>query len=158
MTSRSVQVRRATSDDVEALLALMRDFHAESGFALDPASAGPALRSLLASPSLGCIWLAFADDVAVGHAVLTVRFTMEHEGLSGYVDDLYVRPTHRRQGVARRLLGELLAECRIKRCKALHVEVGGSNSAALALYAELGLRASTDGRILASGPVAGVGV
>jgi ribosomal protein S18 acetylase RimI-like enzyme len=82
---------------------------------------------------------------------------MEHEGLSGYIDDLYVQPTHRRLGAGRSLLNELIAECKVRRCKALHVEVGESNSAALALYGEFGLHAATDGRILASGLVTRAG-
>lgn len=148
-----IQVHRATSADVGSLLALMHDFYAESGFVLNHTSAAAALQSLLSSPALGCIWIARASNVAIGHAVLTVRFTMEHEGLSGYIDELYVQPTQRRLGAGRSLLKELLTECRARHCKALHVEVGKSNAAAIALYAEFGLHPATDGRILASGPV-----
>ena len=91
--------------------------------------------------------------MAVGHTVLTVRFTMEHEGLSGYIDDLYVQPPCRRLGVGGRLLQELVAECRSRGCKSLEVEVGQRNAAALSLYGRLGLHASADGRVLASGPL-----
>jgi len=119
-----IQVKRATSADIGPLLTLMHDFYAEAGFVLNHASTATALQSLLSSPSLGCIWLAYANNVAIGHTVLAVRFTMEHEGLSGYIDDLYVQPQHRRLGVGRALLNDLLAECRARRCKALGVEVG----------------------------------
>jgi ribosomal protein S18 acetylase RimI-like enzyme len=152
-----IQIKRAICADIESLLILMHDFYAESGFVLDRTSTATALRSLLSSPSLGCIWIACANGVAIGHAVLTVRFTMEHEGLSGYIDDLYVQPPHRRRGVGRGLLDELVAECSARRCKALHVEVGKSNAAALALYAGFGLHSAADGRILASGPVPAAG-
>lgn len=153
----TTQIQRATSADIGSLLTLMHDFYAESGFDLNHESTATAFQSLLSDPSLGCIWLAYANNIAIGHTVLTVRFTMEHEGLSGYIDDLYVQPQHRRLGVGRGLLNELLAECRARRCKALHVEVGKSNLAALALYTKLGLHAATDGRILASGAVPGEG-
>ena len=151
------EYKRATTDDIESLLSLMHDFYAESGFALNRASTTPALRALLSNSSLGCIWLAYSSNSPVGHAVLTVRFTMEHEGLSGYIDDLYVRPEHRRAGVGRCLLNELLAECRRRACKSLCVEVSQSNVAALCLYERFGLRAATDGRVLASGPVVAAG-
>jgi ribosomal protein S18 acetylase RimI-like enzyme len=149
-------VARATAADVEVLLGLMHDFYAEAGFALDRPRTAAALRSLLSSASLGSVWLARSDDGgggggALGHAVLTVRFTMEHEGLSGYIDDLYVVPQARRAGVGHALLTELVAECRARGCKALKVEVGQSNAAALGLYAKFGLQAAADGRILASG-------
>lgn len=149
----TTKIQRATSADLGSLLTLMFDFYAESGFVLNYESTAKALQALLSSPSLGCIWVAYANNLAVGHTVLTIRFTMEHEGLSGYIDDLFVQPEHRRMGVGRGLLEELVAECRARNCKALHVEVGESNVAALALYAKLGLHPTTDGRILASGVV-----
>ena len=144
-------IARATAADVEALLGLMHDFYAEAGFVLNRRPTAAALRVLLSSASLGCIWLARSNGVALGHAVLTVRFTMEHEGLSGYIDDLYVVPQSRRTGVGHALLTELVAECRARGCKALKVEVGQSNAAALGLYSKFGLHGATDGRVLASG-------
>jgi len=152
-----VEYTRATTDDIESLLSLMHDFYAESGFALDRTTTAHALRTLLSDPSLGLIWLAHSNKFPVGHAVLTVRFTMEHEGLSGYIDDLYVRPQYRRGGVGRCLLNEVFAECRRRGYRSLQVEVGQSNVAALSLYERFGLHAATDGRVLASGSLAGAG-
>jgi ribosomal protein S18 acetylase RimI-like enzyme len=144
-------IARATAADVEALLGLMHDFYAEAGFILNRRPTAAALGVLLSSASLGCIWLARSNGVALGHAVLTVRFTMEHEGLSGYIDDLYVVPQFRRTGIGHALLAELVAECRARGCKALKVEVDQSNTAALGLYSKFGLQVATDGRVLASG-------
>jgi GNAT superfamily N-acetyltransferase len=62
--------------------------------------------------------------VAAGHAVLTLRYTMEHGVLSGYIDDLFVKPQFRRQRIARALLSELFDECRRRTCKSIYVEVG----------------------------------
>lgn len=142
-------IRRAGATDVDALLDLMHAFHAEAGFALDRARNGAALRAIVADESIGAIWIAEAGGVAAGHAVLTTRFTMEHTGWSGYVDDLYVAPAFRRRGVARGLLDALVAECRQRGCAALQVEVGRDNVAALAAYAAFGLRIVDDGRVLA---------
>ncbi|MEO8313583.1 MAG: GNAT family N-acetyltransferase [Pseudomonadota bacterium] len=147
-------VRRARQSDIEDLLTLMRDFYAESGFTLEATTTADALQALLSSPALGRIWIAYQGSVVIGHAVLTVRFTMEHEGLSGYIDDLFVRPLYRRSGVGRGLLKELVAEARVRGCKSLQVEVGQSNTAALALYKSFGLNVATDGRVLASGRLA----
>jgi diamine N-acetyltransferase len=155
---RGVTVRRATADDVGALVALMRDFHAESGLTLDQAWAAESLAALLSDPALGCAWLARSGRGLVGHAVLSVRFTMEHGGLGGHIDDLYVRPEFRRRGVARALLEALSAECRARGCTSIHVEAGDENEPALALYAGFGLVAATDGRRLLSGAVPAAGM
>jgi len=79
---------------------------------------------------------------------------MEHGGLSGHVDDLFVRPACRRRGVARALLGELFAECRTRGCLSVQVEAAQDNAAALGLYAHFGLVPHGDGRLLLAGPVA----
>jgi uncharacterized protein len=147
--------KRATAADMESLLTLMHGFYAEAGLTLNRGSSSAALHDLLSSPSLGCVWLAQLDNVAVGHTVLTLRFTMEHEGLSGYIDDLYVEPRYRRLGVGRGLLRELVAESHSRGCKSLQVQVGQDNAAALSLYGKLGLHATGDGRVLASGPLPG---
>lgn len=148
--SAEISISEATIADVNALVGLMRDFYAESGFPLDPAWAAESFRMLLADPSRGRVWLVRAGETAVGHVVLSLRFTMEHGGLSGSIDDLYVTPEHRRKGCGRKLLTSLAAHCREMGCKSLQVEVAESNDAALALYRAFGLEVIRDGRVLAA--------
>ncbi len=151
----TLTVRPAIAGDIDTLVDLMHDFYAESGFALDHVWAAASFARLLADAALGCAWLALAGSLPAGHAVLTTRYTMEHGAMSGYVDDLYVRPSFRRIGAATALLGQLFAECRVRGCASVQVEAGQSNIAALAAYAKFGLRAATDGRLLLSGPITG---
>jgi ribosomal protein S18 acetylase RimI-like enzyme len=146
-------VHRAEPSDVGSLVALMHDFYAEAGYALDHDWAAASFRELLTQPALGCCWLACLDAEPVGHVVLTFRYTMEHGGLSGYVDDLFVRPAFRRLGAARAMLDELFAECRSRGCRSVQVEVGHDNAAALSLYARFGLMSHDDGRLLLAGPL-----
>ena len=146
-------VREATKADVAALVALMQEFYAESAFTLDREWAATTFHRLLASPEQGKIWITLADQVPVGHAVLSLRFTMEHGGLSGYIDDLFVKPAFRRRGCGRMLVSQLRHHCQGIGCKSLQVEVGATNSAALGLYKQFGLRVVGDGRVLASGPL-----
>lgn len=145
-----IRVRPAMLADVPALVELMTEFYDESDYELDPDWATAAFTTLLSDVSLGAIWIADVDGQPAGHIVLTVRFTMEHGGHSGYIDDLFVRPNYRRQGVAKALLGTLIEECRWRGCLSLHVEVGDDNDAAQALYARHGLAATGDGRVLLS--------
>ena len=131
----------------------MHDFYAEANFVLDRDWAAASFRALISDAAAGGVWLASLGDRPVGHAVLTVRYTMEHGGFSGYIDDLYVRPESRRSGAATALLGELFAECRSRGIRSMQVECGDDNAAALALYARFGLKRLSDGRILLSGAV-----
>ena len=85
-------VRRATRSDVGTLVDLMREFYAEANHPLDEEWAEVAFSQLLEHSDLGCVWLAECRSVAAGHAVLTLRYTMEPGALSGYIDDLFVKP------------------------------------------------------------------
>ena len=157
MFTAEVSVRRATPEDIPALVVLMEAFYAESDHRLDNESASGAFRNLLSKPSLGCVWVACAGENSVGHAVLTARYTMEHGASSGYVDDLYVEPEYRRRGVGFALLERLFHECQVRELASVYVEVGQSNRPALALYAKFGLTPVTDGRVLLSRPLRGSG-
>ena len=141
-----IGVRRATPADVEQLVALMREFYAESSFPLDEAWAANAFSNLLADPSLGAVWIVVDDKAPIGHLVLTVRFAMEFGGLIGYIDDLFVRTSHRRLGAAT-ALDALMADCKRRGCKSIHVEVDPNNAAAVALYGRFGLAPGADDRL-----------
>lgn len=148
----AIEIRPATRDDVPALVALMTAFYAESGFPLPAGPATRAFEALLADPRLGGAWLAESGGVAVGHAVLTLCFSMEYGGLRGFVDDLYVRPEARGQGAAAALLAAVraaAAECGVR---ALHVEVGPENDTARRLYERAGFADS--GHLLLTLPLA----
>lgn len=142
-----ITVRPARAPDIPCLVALMREFYAESSYPLDNTWAAAAFEHLLREPSLGAVWLVEDAGVAAGHVVMTVRFAMEVGGLLGSVDDLFVRPAHRRRGAASAALDAVLTECRRRGCRALSVEVGADNHPAIALYRRFGLVAGDDGRL-----------
>lgn len=54
------------------------------------------------------------------------------------ITDIAVDPNFRRRGIGEGLLSELIAYCRSKNCKKIHLEVRESNFAALSLYEKCG--------------------
>jgi ribosomal protein S18 acetylase RimI-like enzyme len=143
-----VIVRLATVADIGVLVDLMRDFYAESNFPLDEAWASQSFADLLANPAAGTIWLIDVDGRPVGHVVLSIRYAMEFAGLIGYIDDLYVRPDHRRRGAASAGVAMLVAECQRRGCKSLQVEVDPNNVPAIGTYRKFGMAPGTDERLL----------
>jgi ribosomal protein S18 acetylase RimI-like enzyme len=144
-------VRRATASDIGTLVELMQEFYSESGYSLDQRHAEAAFSQLFHKPDLGCVWLVEQQGTVAGHAVLTLHYIMEHAGFSAYIDDLFVKPEFRRQGIARALLAELWSECERRACRSVYVEVGSDNSPAITLYRRLGLRPLQDGRVMLGG-------
>jgi ribosomal protein S18 acetylase RimI-like enzyme len=143
-----MDIRSATSGDIDALVNLMEAFYAESDMTLDRPWAAMSFAALLSQPHLGSVWLAEVSGVPVGYAVLTVRHSMEFGGLAGTVDDLFVGPDHRRCGVGNELLARVMDACAARGCQAVQVEVGRDNGPALALYRRLGLDSVDDERTI----------
>ena len=133
-------IERAGTADIPALVELMSEFHAESNYALDREWAAASFAQLLRDDVRGAVWIARRGDEPAGHVVLALRHSMEFGGTAGVIDDLFVRPGFRRQGVASALLTALFAACRERRVAALQVEVGADAAPALALYEAFGLR------------------
>jgi GNAT superfamily N-acetyltransferase len=131
---------RASSVDIGALVGLMREFYAEGGYALDDEWAASSFSALLGDPSRGMAWIVKVDGEPAGHAVLTLRHSMEFGGADAFVDDLFVRPGFRRRGLGRALLAALFDECARRGVLAVHVETGADNAAARALYDSFGMK------------------
>jgi GNAT superfamily N-acetyltransferase len=131
-------VRLATLTDVETLVRLMKQFYAEESFSLSEHSAERAFESLLDDSRLGQVWMIEEDGHAAGFVVLTVSFSMEYGGLRGFVDDFYVAPQYRRRGLGHAALEEVKRACRRRGVRALLVETGPGNDAALSAYRSVG--------------------
>ena len=131
-------IRPASPDDLPLLVTLMAEFYAESGFPLNCAHASAALAVLLADERLGSIWIMEAEAAPAGYVVLTLCFSMEYGGMAGTVDDLFVRPAFRKRRLATQALATLREHCEQRGVRALHVETGDDNAAALAVYRNAG--------------------
>src|SRR4051812_44125629 len=127
-------MRKAVSNDIPALLALMSEFYAESGYELDQAHAERAFAAILSDQRLGYVWLIDDENKNVGYIVLTLRFGMEYGGLIGCLDDLFVVPQSRNKGLSTAALIQVRDFCKISGIRAVTVEVGFRNGPAQAVY------------------------
>jgi GNAT superfamily N-acetyltransferase len=118
----------------------MEEYYAEAGLSMEREEAAASFSRLLREPARGVVWMIEADGGPAGYAVLTLGFSVEYGGLDAFVDDLFVRREHRRQGRARAALEALLEECRRRGVRAVHLEVVPGNEPARALYERLGFR------------------
>jgi ribosomal protein S18 acetylase RimI-like enzyme len=154
-------MREAGRADVATLVGLMHDFYAEAGYELVDARASAAFDELTGRPELGRVWLiekgggagglgehaapeanapgeVAAPGEAVGYIVVTFVFAMEHSGLAAAVDDFYVRPQARGEGLGTAALAEIRRACEDLGVRALRVEVGADNAVAQAVYRSAG--------------------
>jgi ribosomal protein S18 acetylase RimI-like enzyme len=130
-------IRAANASDLETLVALMRDFYREDADPFDEEASRAAFATLVAEPSLGRVWIAQHETTVVGYVVLTLGFSMEFRGRDAFIDDLYVVPSRRGEGIGRELIDACERACRDLSIRALHLEVRPTNPAA-SLYRRLG--------------------
>ena len=114
-------VRVATAEDADVVAQLLHDFNTE----FETETPGQTvlaerLRRLLAGPSTYAL-LGGSPEVAV--ALVTVRPNLWYDGPVALLDELYVRPDRRGQGLGARVLAEVVAEARRRDVRLVEINV-----------------------------------
>jgi ribosomal protein S18 acetylase RimI-like enzyme len=138
MAEGEVQFRRAEAADIDALLRLQAGYYQEDGYAHDKGKARKAWQTFLSDTSLGGAWAVDSAAGLVGYAVVTLGYSLEYLGVDAFVDELYLVPAARGQGLGRKALSVAEAACVVLGVKALHLEVEPSKAGARELYRRLG--------------------
>ena len=139
-------IERAANSDIPDLVALMDLFYAESNCTLDRTWAAESFELLLGDEQRGGAWIARSGNAPAGYIVLALRHSMELGGLTGVIDDLFVRAEDRRLGVGSALVNALLETCRTLGARGITVEVAADSPAAGGLYRRFGFIPDGHGR------------
>jgi len=127
--------RTATAQDIPALLPLVEQywrFEAIEGF--DATEVAALLRRVIADPALGRLWVADVDGQPAGYLLAVFVFSLEHQGLTAEIDELFVAPQYRGRGLGLGLLAAAEAAFRIAGCTNVALQIGRDNEAARAFY------------------------
>ncbi len=141
----AVTVRPARRDDVAVLVELVRELavyeRAPEEVELDEHRLAATL--FRAAPEVFAR-VAELDGAIVGMAIFFRNYSTWTGRPGLYLEDLYVQPAHRRNGVGRALLGELARVAVAHGCARLEWSVLDWNAPAIAFYESIGA-ASRDG-------------
>ena len=139
--------RRATPADAATLAGLLDAFNREFG---DPTPGVAVLTERLTRLLAGeetIAWLAGpADDPAIGMAVITFRPNVWYDGPVGLLDELYVIPVRRNQGVGSALLAATEEAVRQRGGELLEIQVDGEDTDARRFYERHGYACVEPGR------------
>jgi ribosomal protein S18 acetylase RimI-like enzyme len=130
----TVNYRVATIADLAILLELVREFHEIEQLAFDETIDCEVLSHFLTNELLGQAWLIQQDDRVVGYIVLTLGFSLEYRGRDAFIDEFYLQPQYRGQGIGTQALTFAEDVCRSLGVRALHLEVDVDNLDAQRLY------------------------
>jgi len=134
-----VEVRAAIPADVPALLALVRrywEFEGIDGF--DALRVELTLQRLLATPALGAAWVAAAGGSLAGYLIAVYVLSIEHQGLTAEIDEFFVLPQARTQGIGAQLLAAAERALAARGCVRLQLQLAVDNAAARSFYARRG--------------------
>ena len=131
-------LRLACSDDRDAVIALMREYHAFDDVPFEEAQTASAIAPLLDHDDSGRIWLIEIDGETVGYVALCLGYSIEFGGRDAFVDEMYLVPEWRCKGIGKAVLLELPDRARELGARALHLEVDRGNGHARRLYSASG--------------------
>jgi ribosomal protein S18 acetylase RimI-like enzyme len=132
-----VQLSVAGPEDLAGLVELMLEFSIESAAPLSKEHIEQAVQPLLEDNLLGVILLA-RQHIAVGYLVMSFSWGIESGGKEALIDEVFVAPQLRNQG-----LGSALAElanehARLQGVKMVFLETEKPNVRVRELYGRLG--------------------
>jgi GNAT superfamily N-acetyltransferase len=136
MAKTKAKLRLASSKDWEVLVQLVQEFHKFEGVNLSDEQRETSLKTLLENPELGGIWLIDCCDRVVGYVVLCIGYSIEFAGKDAFIDEFYIEPDFRGQGLGKQALELIKPLAKARGIRALHLEVERSHIKAQKLYTQ----------------------
>lgn len=134
----SYRLKFAESPDIDDLLTMMRECHRELRLEYNEREARSATSALVENIHLGLLWLMMAGERQVGYLCLSFGFSLEFGGREAFLDEIYVKPEHRGNGLATGALMAALTEAQEQGIKAVHLEVDAEDESLQELYSSQG--------------------
>jgi ribosomal protein S18 acetylase RimI-like enzyme len=126
--------------DIDRLLPLMRDFYSFERLPYDETRSKHLLAQLIEGRDLGRLVVFEDAKQLVGYMVLGFGFSLEFHGRDCFIDEFYVQPEQRQQGIGRAAVGFAIETCRELGIKALHLEADHFNTRGHEFYKRLGFK------------------
>ncbi len=131
-------LRRADSQDFPELLPMVRDFHLGFGFGWNPGTKPALLEAALKPDAPVQIWCSVDSGGIAGYLVVATWFSLEFEGTVALLDEFYLKPERRGQGLGEASLEALEKELCRDGFRFLRLEVDDVHARAAGLYSRRG--------------------
>ncbi len=131
--------RLATHADIDAIVKLVGHYWAFEGMdGFDQDEVAEQLDYLLSDRRLGEVWVCGPAAEPAGYLIAVYVFSLEHKGLTAEIDEFFVRPALRGQGLGQSLLAIAEARFRELRCTNVSLQLARENDAARLFYRDRG--------------------
>lgn len=131
-----VEIRKATAEDAATIARLLHDFNSE--FEEETPDVGTLAERSRRLLEAGEVAVLLAGDGPDGISLFRFRPALWAEGLECYLQELYVTPPQRGQGIGRALLEATIAVAREVGAAGVDLNTGETDTAARSLYESMG--------------------
>lgn len=141
MPSESIRLKPATQDDVPVILQFIKELAEYEKLSQEVVATEDTLRtSLFGARPAAEVVIAYASDEPVGFALYFQTFSTFLGRPGIYLEDLYVTPARRSQGIGRRLLAYVARVAVDRGYGRMEWSVLNWNEPALVVYRKIGAR------------------
>ena len=131
----TILVTPLAESQIDAVAALFDAQLREHGITVNPDGLRTTARMVVADPRYGFMLVASADGGrVVGVAYASTILSLEHGGVGGWLEELYVLPECRGTGIGSRLLDEVITHAKKLGWRALDLEVDAAHQRVIPLY------------------------
>jgi GNAT superfamily N-acetyltransferase len=132
----SLPIGLVDARELDAIVALFEAQLREHEIATPREELRSVIQTVIAEPRYGFMLAARAPDSRpIGVAYASSLLSLEHGGVSGWLEELYVLPPWRGQGIGSRLVEEVVGHARELGWRGIDLEVEASHQRAISLYA-----------------------
>jgi ribosomal protein S18 acetylase RimI-like enzyme len=130
-----VNIQLIDSYTLDAAIALLERQLREHDVVVSRADLQAVTQKVISDRRYGFMLVATTSDAGpVGVAYASSLLSLEHGGISGWLEELYVLPEWRGQGVGSRLIAGVVALAKEAGWRAVDLEVEASHQRAISLY------------------------
>jgi GNAT superfamily N-acetyltransferase len=139
MSSTQPLIRTASSNDMPALVNLVEQYWSFEGIAgFEARRVESLLRAAVLADGRARCWLAERAGEVGGYLLAVLVFSLEHGGMMAEIDEFFVTPAFRRQGIGAALLLKAENVLRESGVQRLQLQLGLANARARDFYAARG--------------------
>ncbi|MFL9843152.1 GNAT family N-acetyltransferase [Flavobacterium rhizosphaerae] len=120
--------------DADIVVKMMGEFYDIDNYPMDPQTSRALFFEFIDGGHLGNGWVIMYNGEPVGYVILTFVFSFEYKGRIAFLDELFILPKMRGNGLGKQALEFINQQARLLNIKIIYLEVEGHNDAALGLY------------------------
>ena len=129
------EVRLLKTEQIDAAVDLLGRQLSEHGVRTDLGKVRSVIEQIVEDDRLGFVMLALEkDETPVGVAVGCAFLGIEHGGMSGWIEELYVLPEFRQRGIGSLLIAEFIRVASALGWRAIDLEIETGHQRAASLY------------------------